>query len=64
MFDISGRMPTRQPKSAIELAAKSAEAIKQAAQNHRSDEKRLVDTMYSNHDVATLVCKGKINQGA
>ena len=35
MFDISGRMPTRQPKSAIELAAKSAEEIKQAAQDNR-----------------------------
>ena len=51
MFDISGRMPTRQPKSAIELAAKSAEEIKQAAQDNRSDEKRLVDTMYARQQI-------------
>ena len=51
MFDTSGRMPPRQPKSAIELAAKSAEEIKQAAQDNRSDEKRLVDTMYARQQV-------------
>ena len=44
-------MPTRQPKSASELAAKSAEEIKQAAQNNRSDEKRLVDTMYARQQI-------------
>lgn len=44
-------MPTRQPKSAIELAAKSAEEIKQAAQDNRSDEKRLVDTMYARQQI-------------
>ena len=44
-------MPPRMPKSAIELAAKSAEEIKQAAQDNRSDEKRLVDTMYARQQI-------------
>lgn len=51
IFDTSGRMPPRMPKSAIELAAKSAEEIKQAAQDNRSDEKRLVDTMYARQQI-------------
>ena len=51
IFDTSGRMPLRPPKSAIELAAKSAEEIKQAAQDNRSDEKRLVDTMYARQQI-------------
>lgn len=51
IFDTSGRMPPRMPKSAIELAAKSAEEIMQAAQDNRSDEKRLVDTMYARQQI-------------
>lgn len=51
IFDTSGRMPPRPPKSAVELAAKSAEEIKQAAQDNRSDEKRLVDTMYARQQI-------------
>ena len=51
IFDTSGRMPPRPPKSAIELAAKSAEEMKQAAQDNRSDEKRLVDTMYARQQI-------------
>jgi len=51
IFDTSGRMPPRPAKSAIELAAKSAEEIKQAAQDNRSDEKRLVDTMYARQQI-------------
>jgi hypothetical protein len=44
-------MPLRAPKSAIELAAKSAEEIKQAAEDNRSDEKRLVDAMYARQQI-------------
>ena len=51
MFNTSGRMPTRQPKSAIDLAAKSAEEIKQTAQENLSDIKRLVDTMYTRQQI-------------
>ncbi len=51
MFDISGRMPTRQPKSVIELAEKFSEERKQHAQDKRSDEKLLVDTMYARQQI-------------
>ena len=70
IFDTSGRMPPRMPKSAIELAAKSAEEIKQAAQDNRSDEKRLVDTMYArqqidpNCTIDFLLISGGGNAGA
>ena len=51
MFNTSGRMLTRQPKSAIDLAVHSAEEIKQTAQENLSDIKRLVDTMYARQQI-------------
>ena len=51
MFNTSGRMPTRQPKSAIDLAVHSAKEIKQTAQENLSDIKRLVDTMYARQQI-------------
>ena len=51
MFDTSGRMLPRQPKSSIELAAKSAEEIRQVAQETRFDEKRLIDSMYARQQI-------------
>ena len=51
MFNTSGRMPTRQPKSAIDLAVHSAKEIKQTAQENLSDIKRLVDTMYTRQQI-------------
>lgn len=51
MFNTSGRMPPRQPKSAIELAAKSADETKRSSQDNISDEKRLVDAMYARQQI-------------
>ena len=70
MFNTSGRMPTRQPKSAIDLAVHSAEEIKQTAQENLSDIKRLVDTMYArqqidpNCTIDFLLISGGGNAGA
>ena len=51
MFNTSGRMPPRQPKSAVELAAKSADETKRSIQDNISDERRLVDAMYARQQI-------------